>query len=717
MAGPNARLGPLIGSAATALEKARGIRTAGELLEFLPTRYVTYDSDLGDLHEGDFVVVLGEVKSAAIRHMRNRPGQMLIATLTDGRNEVEMTFFNARGHDTKLRPGVAIIAGGQVSRFRETIQLAHPGYTVLSDLQEAERPGLFPLYPAVPKLHNWNLVRAVKLVLDEVAELPDPIPATIRGRRRLMARRDAYAALHRPDSRAHLEAARQRMRYEEAFVLQTVLARHRAEREREAAKPRVAIDGAALAAFDDRLPFTLTAGQQEVARELAADLAAPHPMYRLLQGDVGSGKTVLALRAMLTAVDAGAQAVLLAPTEVLATQHHRTITGLLGDLAEGGQLGGNPDGTRVRLLTGALTQAQRRRVLLDIASGDAGIVIGTHALLQDKVTFADLALVVVDEQHRFGVEQRDVLRAKAATAPHVLVMTATPIPRTVAMTAFGDLDVSTLTEKPAGRSPVSTFVVDDSLAPWVRRTWERVAEECRKGGAAYVVCPRIGEEAGLEDDLPAADDVLFDVPPVRPPAGVVETFAELQELPALAGLRIGLMHGRMPADEKDEVMSAFGAGAIDVLVATSVIEVGVDVPRATVMVIRDADRFGVSQLHQLRGRVGRGSTPGVCLLMTGAEPGPARDRLDAVAATTDGFVLARLDLRQRREGDILGARQSGGGRLRFLSLLDHEAIIEHAREDARSLVGADPDLDRHPELRHATEVWLAPDQAEFLDKG
>jgi ATP-dependent DNA helicase RecG len=717
MAGPNARLDLLVGAAAGALAKARGIRTAGELLDFFPSRYVGYDSDLSDLHDGDFVVVMGEVKSASTRFMRNRKGKMLVATLTDGRHEVEMTFFDARGHEAKLRPGVKVIAGGQVGFFRETCQLAHPGYTVLSDLAEAERPGLFPLYPAVPRLHNWNLVRAVKIVLDALDEMPDPIPADMRARRGLMPRLEAYAALHRPDSRTHLDAARSRMRYEEAFVLQTVLAQHRAEREREAAKPRVAVDGAALTVFDARLPFTLTDGQRAVAAEIAADLAAAHPMYRLLQGDVGSGKTVLALRAMLTAVDAGAQAALLAPTEVLAGQHLRTITALLGDLADGGRLGGHEAGTTVRLLTGSLTQAQRRAVLLDIASGEAGIVIGTHALLEDRVSFADLALVVIDEQHRFGVEQRDVLRAKAATAPHVLVMTATPIPRTVAMTAFGDLDVSTLTEKPAGRSPVATYVVDDSRPTWVERTWQRVAEECGRGGAAYVVCPRIGEEAGMEEEVAPGGDVLFEVAPVRPPAGVLETYADLTAHPALAGLRIGLMHGRLTAEEKDTVMADFAAGDIDVLVSTSVIEVGVDVARASIMVIRDADRFGVSQLHQLRGRVGRGVDPGVCLLMTAAAPGPTRDRLDAVAATADGFVLARLDLEQRREGDILGARQSGGGRLRFLSLLDHEEIIDKARADARDIVAGDPDLDDHPALRHATQEWLAPDQAQFLDKG
>ncbi len=711
----------LIAGAAGPLKSARGITTVGDLLAFYPTRYVTYDSDLAGLVEGHFVVVVGEVKSVQLRPMTARKGMMLNAILTDAAgNEVTMTFFNARGHENKLHPGVRVIAGGQVTRYKRTWQLAHPGYTLLSDLTEADQPGLYPLYPAVPKMHNWTLVSSVKLVLDAIGELPDPIPGDLRRRHGLPSLHAALTGLHRPDSHAHLEASRRRMQYAEALVLQTILARARRAREQESAQPRVVVDGAALGVFDGRLPFTLTDGQLAVAAEIADDLAGTHPMYRLLQGDVGSGKTVLALRAMLTAVDAGAQAALLAPTEVLAAQHHRTITTLLGDLATGGVLGGHEAGTKVVLLTGSLTQAERRRILLDIASGQAGIVVGTHALLQDKVSFADLALVVIDEQHRFGVEQRDVLRAKAATPPHVLVLTATPIPRTVAMTVFGDLDVSTLTELPAGRTPITTHVVDDRKPNWVARTWQRVAEECRAGKAAYVVCPRIGDETGADggEDLDA-EDLLFDLDPgLRPPAGVVATLAELRDDPALAGLRIECLHGRLPTEDKDALLAGFAAGDIDILVATTVIEVGVDVPRATVMVIRDADRFGVSQLHQLRGRVGRGSDPGLCLLMTAADPGPALRRLEAVAATTDGFVLARLDLEQRREGDVLGVHQSGGHRrLRFLSLVRHEELIAAARADAATMIADDPDLERQPVLRAAAEQWLEPEVAEFLEKG
>ncbi len=726
MAGLQTKLSTLIASTARPLEQARGIQTVGDLLDFYPTRWVSYDSDLGTPADGEFVVVVGEVKSASTRPMRNRRGSMLSAILTDGRSEIEMTFFNARGHEDKLRPGAKVIAGGQVSHFRERRQLAHPGYTLISDLDDSALPGLFPLYPAVPKLHNWNLVRAVKVVIDQLDPLPDPIPADIRRRRDLMERTKAVITLHRADSKRHLEVARARMRYEEAFLLQVVLGRLRAAREAEIATARVVTDGAALAAFDERLPFALTPGQVSVAAEIEADLAREHPMYRLLQGDVGSGKTVVALRAMLTAVDAGAQAVLLAPTEVLAAQHARTIRAMLGDLALGGMLGGHPDGTKVTLLTGSLTQPQRRQALLDIASGESGIVIGTHALLQDKVIFADLALVVIDEQHRFGVEQRDALRAKAKTVPHVLVMTATPIPRTIAMTTFGELDVSTLTEKPAGRSPIQSYVVDEALPTWVERTWARVAQECGRGHAAYVVCPRIGEveEGSVEEESRGAADggepwlPFDDGVPLRPPIGVIETLAELQAKPELAGLRLAVLHGRLPAEEKDRIMADFAAGAIDVLISTTVIEVGVDVPRATVMVIRDADRFGVSQLHQLRGRVGRGEDPGLCLLMTSVAAGPTRERLNAVAETDDGFALARLDLQQRREGDILGARQSGGrGRLRFLSLIRDEELITQARADAREVVARDPELADHPEIRLAADQWVAPEQAEFLDKG
>ena len=465
---------------------------------------------------------------------------------------------------------------------------------------------------------------------------------------------------------------------------------------------------------------------------IGADLARDHPMHRLLQGEVGSGKTIVAVRAMLQVIDAGGQAALLAPTEVLAQQHYRSVTDLLGPLGQAGRLGGADVATRVALLTGSQPAAARREALLDAASGAAGIVIGTHALLTEHVQFADLGLVVIDEQHRFGVEQRDALREKAQDArPHVLVMTATPIPRTVAMTVFGDLDVSTLSELPRGRSPIATHVVPAVEKPnYLDRAWQRVREEAEKGSQAYVVCPRIGGEDGpassqrADSADPAAAEAyagaLFDeddVAPGRPPLAVLDVAPALAEGP-LAGLRLQVLHGRLPTDEKDKAMRAFADGSADVLVATTVVEVGVDVPNATVMVIMDADRFGVSQLHQLRGRVGRGSEPGLCLLVTEA-PGDskARDRIGAVAATLDGFQLARLDLEQRREGDVLGAAQAGRKKsLKLLSVLADEALIGTARQEATALVDADPGLAAHPALAAAIAAALDEEQAEFLEK-
>jgi ATP-dependent DNA helicase RecG len=487
-----------------------------------------------------------------------------------------------------------------------------------------------------------------------------------------------------------------------------------------------------MEAFDARMPFQLTAGQQEVSAEIARDLARAHPMHRLLQGEVGSGKTVVALRAMLSVIDSGGQAALLAPTEVLAQQHFRSITSMLGDLAEGGMLGGSDIGTRVTLLTGSQPAGIRRKALLDAASGDAGIVVGTHALIQEHVQFFDLGLVVVDEQHRFGVEQRDALRGKGKQPPHTLVMTATPIPRTVAMTVFGDMETSTLSELPLGRSPIATHVVSNPR--WFQRTWERVAEEVRAGHQTYVVCPRIGDldpDSGVahppgdstgdwsDEDVDVSFDLDESAPAsVRELRSVLEMEAELRDNPALAGLRISILHGRMAADDKDEVMRGFAAGTIDVLVATTVIEVGVDVANATVMVIMDADRFGISQLHQLRGRVGRGSSPGLCLLVTETESEQVRHRLDAVAATNDGFTLARLDLEQRREGDVLGATQSGvKSQLRLLRLLRDEDLILAAREDAFAIVTADPDLEGHPALRDLIASALDDEQAAYLERG
>jgi ATP-dependent DNA helicase RecG len=465
-----------------------------------------------------------------------------------------------------------------------------------------------------------------------------------------------------------------------------------------------------LERFDARLEFTLTLGQREVGEQIAAELAQRHPMHRLLQGEVGSGKTLVALRAMLQVVDSGGQAALLAPTEVLAQQHHRSVCSMLGDLAQAGMLGGASDGTRVALLTGSLSAAARREALREAASGAAGIVVGTHALLEERVEFADLGLVVVDEQHRFGVEQRAALTAKADTGPpHVLVMTATPIPRTIAMTIFGDLDVSSMRELPPGRAPVQTTVVPAAEKPeWLERVWARIREEVAKGHQAYVVCARIG----AQDDGPA-DDGDDGVPVV----GVVEAAEQLADGP-LRGLRVQMLHGRMTPENKDRVMSGFAAGEVDVVVATTVVEVGVDVPNASTMVVLDADRFGVSQLHQLRGRVGRGSTGGLCLLVTALPAGsPARDRLDSVAATGNGFELAQLDLESRREGDVLGAVQSGRrSSLRLLSVLRHEDVIRAARAAATRIVESDPDLDDHPALAEAVAATIAEEKADYLEK-
>jgi ATP-dependent DNA helicase RecG len=498
------------------------------------------------------------------------------------------------------------------------------------------------------------------------------------------------------------------------------------------AVPRPLADDGLLAEFDAALPFELTLGQQLAGATIADELARDHPMHRLLQGEVGSGKTVIAVRGMLQVIDGGGQAALLAPTEVLAQQHFRSISALLGPLAQAGQLGGAERATRLTLLTGSLGAAARRAALLDAASGSAGIVIGTHALLEENVQFADLGLVVIDEQHRFGVEQRDALRDKAGEGrPHVLVMTATPIPRTVAMTVFGDLEISTLTELPAGREAISTHVVPAAERPrYLERTWQRVAEEVAKGRQIYVVCPRIGDDGSLGNGPAqerAAGRVLAEEAASRgdpgedgarrPPTAVVDLAAELGSGP-LAGVRLAVMHGRLPPEQKDRVMLAFAAGSVDVLVTTTVVEVGVDVPNATTMVIMDADRFGVSQLHQLRGRVGRGSYEGLCLMVTEAEAGsPSRQRLDAVAATLDGFKLSRLDLEQRREGDVLGAAQAGRrSSLKLLTLLADEKLIGHARRAATDLVDADPALAGQPALAAAVGALLDPERAEFLEK-
>jgi ATP-dependent DNA helicase RecG len=731
----DSKLSAVAGSAATKIEKAFGYRTVGELLTHYPRRYVEKGkvSDLGDLRLDEHITFVAKVVRSQQRSYpdRRRGGlaYRLEVTVATEHDRLLLTFFDKKKHlaDWRARTlgeGTTALFSGKVGRFRNDWQLANPQTQVFkadaesaADLALAEfaaQPDLMTIYPATASVQSWQIAEAITLALRMIDELPETLPDDVRAGRGLVAARQALEWIHRPDSWEQQQAAERRLRFEEAFVTQAALAQRRAGLRALAAQPRAGRDGGLLDRFDERLPFTLTEGQLGVSEQILADLAAGHPMHRLLQGEVGSGKTVVAVRAMLRVVDSGGQAALLAPTEVLAQQHHRSITAMLGDLAAGGMLGGAVDGTQVALLTGSLGAAARRSALLDAASGAAGIVIGTHALLEERVQFADLGLVVVDEQHRFGVEQRAALAEKAGmTPPHVLVMTATPIPRTVAMTVFGDLETSTLTELPGGRAPIQTTVVPLQDKPgWMDRVWARVREEVDAGRQCYVVCPRIDAGTAESDGEPEADEAA------TTPLAAVEAIAPMLAAGPLAGMRVAGMHGRLTPEEKDTTMRAFAAGDVDVLVSTTVIEVGVDVGNATVMVILDADRFGVSQLHQMRGRVGRGGHPGLCLLVTQAPADTsARERLAAVAATADGFELSRLDLEQRREGDVLGASQSGRrSGLRLLSVIRHEDVITDARAAAERVVEDDPVLSLHPDLLRALDRLRENEQADYLEK-
>jgi ATP-dependent DNA helicase RecG len=717
------------GKAATALDKAYELRTIGDLLRHYPRRYAERGelTDLADLRVGDQVTVLAEVQRANRRQMRSRRGSLLEVTVGDGRRTLTLTFFNQPWRERDLTVGRRGLFAGKVTAFKGTRQLNSPDYQLLGEADEdGDEPleefagALIPVYRATSALPSWTIARCVRLALDALDPPPDPLPADLRARRKLVDLGTALRAIHQPADRADLERARYRLKWDEALTLQVVLAQRRLAAAARPAVPRPRRADGLAEAFERRLPFALTDGQKSVGDVLDVELAGSHPMHRLLQGEVGSGKTVCALRGMLQVVDAGGQAALLAPTEVLAAQHARSLRALLGPLALAGELGAEEPATRVALLTGSLSAPARRAALAEAASGEAGIVVGTHALLSEGVEFADLGLVVIDEQHRFGVEQRDALRAKAGgSPPHVLVMTATPIPRTVAMTVYGDLETLALSELPRGRSPIATTVVPAAEKPgWLDRAWARLREEAAAGHQAYVVCPRIGEAADPDEDVldaePPPDD--GEEPARRPPVAVLDVAPMLAAGP-LHGLRLGVLHGRLPTDTKDAVMRAFAAGELDVLIATTVVEVGVDVPNATVMVVLDADRFGVSQLHQLRGRVGRGSAAGLCLLVTDAPPDtPARERLDAVAGTLDGFELARIDLEQRREGDVLGAGQSGKSSLKLLSLLRDEDTISAAKDEATDLVATDPELTRHQALAAAVAELTAEGRAAYLEK-
>ena len=701
----NNRLENVIGAKTAKPFETLKIWTVGDLMRHLPRRYFsgTELSDLSVLRDGEEVTVLAEVVDAKVFHSRDRSARKprLEATVTDRRGYLTLTFFGQSRlisyWQSALQPGARGIFAGKVREFNRKLQLAHPDFVIVDDdgrivagaqhnaaLARAAQTPLIGLYPLTGRLRTWTVAECAGLALETLSGLEDPVPLWARDQAGVVDLETAFRYVHQPQNFAEVEQGRERLRFDEAFGLQLTMAYRRADAASHRAEPRPRRSGGLLDAFDARLPFTLTGGQQEVSEQIFAELARSSPMQRLLQGEVGSGKTLVALRAMLAVVDAGGQAALLAPTEVLAGQHFSTVSRLLGDLGEGGTLGAVENATGVVLITGSQSAAQRREATLRAASGEAGIVIGTHALLSAGVQFADLGLVVVDEQHRFGVEQRAALSAKAATRPHVLVMTATPIPRSVAMTVFGDLETATLREMPAGRAEVSTVVVDARRQPaWVQRAWQRIVEEVGRGRQAYVVCARIS--AGDVDRTAGEEET--------PAKAVEDLYAELRDGP-LAGVRVAMLHGQLPAEEKESVMGRFVAGEIDVLVATTVIEVGVDVPNASVMVISDADRFGISQLHQLRGRIGRGGHPGVCLLLTTAEEGSlARQRLDAVAGTRDGFALAEVDLAQRREGDVLGASQSGSrSSLKLLRVLDDADLLLTARELAERWVADDPGL-------------------------
>lgn len=695
---------------AAALAAAFGIDTVGALLGHYPRRYAERGelTALDSLPLDEMVTILAEVVRVSERPMRGRPGGMLEVIITDGTGKLSLTFFNQSWRARMLRPGVQGIFAGKVGEYRGTRQLTHPDYELFEDESATEETARqwadlpIPLYPASSKIASWQIAKAVATVLELVpADLPDPIPDAIRELRGLLTYRDALEKIHRPTLHEHWHAARDTLRYHEAFVLQTALRRERDKLRSIAAHPRV--PGQLRERFDAALPFSLTTDQAHVGLEIDSDMQQSHPMHRLVQGEVGSGKTLVALRAMLTAIEDGGQAALIAPTEVLASQHARSLEATLGELAP--EVG-------VVLLTGSLGAAAKRQALLRIAAGAARIVVGTHALLSDTVQFADLALAVIDEQHRFGVEQREALRRKG-TAPHVLVLTATPIPRTIAMTVFGDLDVSTIRTLPAGRAPIASYAVPLADKPgWWPRVWGRLGEEIQAGRQAFIVCSRI-DEAHAEAESESLEDTES---PETPIASVNDMLPVVRA--ALPGRRVEAVHGRLPADEKDAVMRAFAAGEIDAVVATTVIEVGVDVPNASTMVVLDADRFGVSQLHQLRGRVGRGGVPGIALFVTNAVQGTtARERVEAVAATLDGFELAQRDLELRREGDVVGERQSGGrsGLVLLRVALDGE-LIDLARHDVDSTMDSDPTLSGTPALRDALERRLSQREREFLAK-
>ena len=683
---------------AKSFAKNLGLATVADLLQHYPRRYSNRGelTPIANLPIGESLSIVAEVVDARERRMKGRVSHILEVRITDGSGFLSLTFFNQAWRQKDLKPGVRGLFAGKIGEYQGKLQLAHPDYELFpEEVSEfdakawADQP--IPIYPASANVTTWMIQRALGIILDTLEPIPDEVSAELQKKHKLLSINDALEKIHRPTTKNEIASAKKTLVYREAFLLQANLIQRRRDNEQAPATARTSKSGGYLERFDANLPFTLTAGQTEVGGEITSDIAKTYPMNRLLQGEVGSGKTIVALRAMLAVADSDGQSALLAPTEVLASQHFRSIEKSLGEELSK-EVG-------LTLLTGQLPTEARKKAMLQVVSGKARIVIGTHALFSEKVEFYDLGLVVIDEQHRFGVEQREKLRLKGKLSPHVLTMTATPIPRTLAVTVFGDMSVSSLTELPAGRKEIVSHVVRAGDPALVSRVWSRVAEEIAKGYQAFVVCPKIDE---TEKELSGAS--------------VEKTVAQLRKNAALSGVRIQELHGRMDADQKSQIMQAFGAKEIDLLVSTTVIEVGVDVPNATTMVILDADNFGISQLHQLRGRVGRGSAKGLCLLLTAAEDDSiALQRIEAVAAESDGFKLSEIDLELRREGDVLGASQSGGrSSLRLLRVIQDSELIQKVRIELEELFAADPLLANHLTLRLAIDQANA---AENLAKG
>jgi ATP-dependent DNA helicase RecG len=697
-----------------------GVVTVLDLLTTYPRRWIdrTHEARIADLRVGEQALVLARVQRASSRRTKTRK-TMVTVDVRDDTGSLRVTFFNQPWREKTLRPGRDVVLFGKVETFGGRRQMTNP----IVDLVGDQTGRIVPVYPQSEKarIDSNDIGRWMVEVLDRAGAFADPVPVEVLARWDLVDRTTAFHDIHRPEQLRHKDAARRRLVFDELLRVQLELVRRKRVLEQTTAGIRHQVGGlptgdgwpgSLIDAFVARLPYDLTRAQQRAVSEITADLAGPHPMHRLLQGDVGAGKTVVAVVAMLVAVAGGRQAALMAPTEVLAEQHAAGIRQLLDGLTRPGDADGTLFGAAgldrevtVELLTNRTTAAERRRILAGLADGSVDIAIGTHALIQEGIAFRSLGVVVIAEQHRFGVEQRAALREKSdgTEVPDVLVMTATPIPRTAAMTVYGDLDVSVLDELPPGRTPIRT--VWARPGPEEDEVWEQVRVEVADGRQAYVVCPLIEESDKLQV------------------ASAQETFDRLTAAGGeLEGLRVGLLHGRVSPADKDQTMGAFRTGALDVLVATTVIEVGVDVANATVMVILDADRFGIAQLHQLRGRVGRGAAASSCFLVAdpsdpdGEQRAVASARLEAMVRTTDGFELAEVDLELRGEGTIMGERQKGRNDLKLASLRTDEQWIVRARDVAFELVGDDPSLTDHPLLADELDLFLGGDDAEFLLK-